>query len=48
VEEEEDDGKASPALGWAKHKQTNPDQFRQGPRFLKNTYSFPLKNITGF
>jgi predicted secreted protein len=26
--DEEEDGKASPALGWAKHKQTNPDQFR--------------------
>jgi hypothetical protein len=46
VEEEEDDGKASPALGWAKHKQTNPDQFRQGPRFLK--IGLPFKNITKF
>jgi hypothetical protein len=42
VEEEEDDGKASPALGWAKHKQTNPDQFRKGPCFLKICLPFRI------
>jgi hypothetical protein len=38
--DEEEDGKASPALGWAKHKQSNPDQFRQVGQMSFSLMSF--------